>query len=383
MKTEDERKMLPAYIQNNPTIISDHPLRERHSLPESRIQPEEVNAGNTLESTDILFTLQKERNDLLQILSDEYGISFIDKFSEMNLASFTSLKRIILDEEGNKYFIKQKPSYSLKEPQRTHSAVMQSTLSKYLPFVPSILFTRNNSPYAKIGTREFLLTKFIEGDYYIGKKEQSYACARALAEIHKYSESSLPTQSDPVDFTKETIDFVRLVENVDFPATNLKSSVVDKMKETTHKYRSSNEGKVGWLHGDFAPTNILFQQDNVVAANDFDNVTYGVLAHDIAECLITHCDINYAGSTSSLRAPIRTKIDVNRMKGMVDSYIESYGLKKHDIIDMPKQMILVWIELMSLGLARGDFSLRDVDSSLDHANDIYVTGQQLMNSLNS
>lgn len=140
---------------------------------------------------------------------------------------------------------------------------------------------------------------------------------------------------------------------------------------------------MGWLHGDFAPTNILFQQDNVVAANDFDNVTYGVLAHDIAECLITHCDINYAGSTSSLRAPIRTKIDVNRMKGMVDSYIESYGLKKHDIIDMPKQMILIWIELMSLGLARGDFSLRDVDSSLDHANDIYVTGQQLMNSLNS
>lgn len=32
MKTEDERRMLPAYIQNNLTIISDHPFREEHSF---------------------------------------------------------------------------------------------------------------------------------------------------------------------------------------------------------------------------------------------------------------------------------------------------------------------------------------------------------------
>ncbi|MEK7518156.1 MAG: phosphotransferase [Patescibacteria group bacterium] len=380
MKSEDGRKMLPDYIQSNLPIIGESPLRNVHRQPISHIQLEEVKQGNTLEDTDILFALQKERKNLLPILSHEYGISFVDKFSDMNLASFTSLKRIIHDEKGNKYFLKQKPSYSLDEPRRTRSALMQSTLSDYLPFVPPILFTRDDSPYAQIGTRTFLLTKFVEGDYYIGKHEQSFACARALAEIHKYSGSVLPMQSDPVDFTEETIDFIRLVEQVDFPALDLKSSVVDHMKEKIYVYRSSNEGKLGWLHGDFAPSNMVFQQDNLVAVNDFDNVTYGVLSRDIAECLITHCDINYAGSMSSLRVPIRTSIDVDRMEKMIGFYLEASSLKKYDIIDMPKQMVLVWIELMSLGLARGDFSLRDVDTALDHANDIYSTGQHLMKS---
>jgi Ser/Thr protein kinase RdoA (MazF antagonist) len=254
---------------------------------------------------------------------------------------------------------------------------MQHSLSRFLPYIPRIIFTKEGSPYAQIGEDFFLLTKYVEGDFFIEKLEQSVNCASALGEMHKTALEKLPSQSDFIDSTEETLRFIDMAEGLNFPSLDLKRSILNKMRESAAKYKATNIGKKGWLHGDFSPFNMVFKGDQLIAVNDFDNVAFGVLARDLAECLLTHTGINYAGTTSSLRTPIRRTIDSSRMKAMYIAYLEKNPISSSELVDLPNQMVLIWLELMVLGLLRGDFSLRDVEMALSHPDDIYTAAKTL------
>lgn len=342
--------------------------------------------GNTLVSSDILiFENVHRRNIFLKKLKKAYGIEFKEDFGTPQNPSFTSRKAILFGLAGEKYFLKMKPDYSLSEPQKTASALMQDFLSKRLSYVPRIIKTKDGSSfYVKIGGKTFFLTPYIEGNYFFGTPEQSFACARALGEIHRsLLDFSFPEgESTPLDSTEETLKFIKMVAELSFNNQELKRDVLQKMRKLCDKFASTNQGKISWLHGDFSPYNMVFgNQGDVRAVNDFDNVAFGLLARDIGECLLTHCGVNYAANTSSLKPPIRIIFDFNRMKEMLKIYLTYNPLNKNDFIDLPNQIVLVWLELLSLGLLRGDFLLNDVLIALSHCQEIYELTLSIYNDI--
>ena len=217
-----------------------------------------VKVGNTLEKVDWLFLDGSDRKTFLPILEEQYGIKFRWRVNPTSAISFTSMKCIISDVNGRKYFLKRKPQYSLTEPQKTRSALMQFTLAKYLTYIPKIILTKNGSFYAQISKNCFLLTQYIKGGFFTGQIKESLSCAYGLGKIHKIASRVLLPQKDYIDSTKETLRFIKMVEGLEFPNKDLQSFVLSEMQKLTMKYKATNYGRKGWLHGDFTPYNMVF-----------------------------------------------------------------------------------------------------------------------------
>ena len=329
------------------------------------LDPAEVKQGNNLVTDDFLVRTRQERLLFLKELTQAYGMTFQEKTDPVpSIVSFTSRKGIIYTKEGHAFFAKQKPIYSLENGQHHHAASMQLALAKTLSYVPPIIPTKEGQPYAFVQNAWYFLTPYIQGDFYMGKIEQSISSARVLGAMHRVARHALPPAPVSTNFMEESLKFVDLFAQLDFPDQTLHISLVHQMKQILHSMQATKTGIAGWIHGDFAPFNLLFQANTVIAVNDFDNVLYGPLSKDIAECLLTNCGVNYAGVTSSMRPPIRTTFDLERAKLMLAAYLEESTFQKEQLADLPEQSVFSWFELISVGLLRGDFSLRDVEQAI-------------------
>lgn len=324
-----------------------------------------IRSGQNLEVVDFLVSGRREREDFLQRLADLYGISFQQRVDPVPaVVSFTSRKGILYDQDGRAYFAKQKPQYALEE-QRLHDAArLQMTLSEHLAYVPPIIRTRQGQPYAQVHHATYFLTPYVAGDHYAGRRAQSLAAAYALGEMHATARRLLPPAPVVADSREETHGFLALLARLAFPDQALQQAVMARMSAALHSLGPQDASLHGWLHGDFAPFNIVFHQESVRAVNDFDNVLYGPLSRDLAECVLTHCGVHYAGATSSLRPPIVTTLDSERARGMVQAYLQGSGLPPQVYTDLPSQVVCLWFELLALGLLRGDFALQDVACAL-------------------
>lgn len=334
------------------------------------VDPADVKIGYTLNSVDVFMTDKRERDRIIPQLRDLYRIPFISAIASVPFPSFTSRKCLLTDEKGNTYFLKEKPLYSTDEKQLKIASTLQIELSQQLSFIPQIILTDRGDPYIKVGDKILFLTPFIEGDVFIGKLAQSLSSARALGKMHKTSEV-IPPGSEIETTSKSLIVMVDWTEALAFPDVILKDKVLGRMRELGSKYTVSQNGVYGWIHADVAPYNTIYKGDDVIAINDFDNAMYGPLAKDLAITLLDHCAINYAGPTSSFRAPIRTVIDTERMDKMLVAYLETSNNKISQLGDLPNQISSMWIEYMALGLLRGDFSLRDVSIALPFADTLH------------
>lgn len=284
---------------------------------------------------------------------DIYGISFTNDIQPApGSISLTSLKCIITAEDGTRYFLKQKAEYCSTEQQLRKSSLLQHTTATQLQCVPRIIHTASSDPHAAIGRRAFLLTPFVEGQFFLGKRSQSVSCGDALGRIHSigmHMDNIEPTVLNSHHETKEWISRLAQIATTDDAA---KQEVIRQMRDIADCNEIQNIGRKGWLHGDFAPYNMVFDHsDSVIAVNDFDNVAYGPLSRDVAECILTHCGVMYAGPSSSLRAPICTRLDVERGKMMLERYLQSSGLQPSDLCELRQQFSLIWLELLSLGMA--------------------------------
>lgn len=322
-------------------------------------------SGQNLEVVDFLVSSRRERADFLQRLADLYALEFQERVDPVPaVISFTSRKGILYDRDGRAYFAKQKPQYALEKQRLYDAARLQMTLSEHLAYVPPIIQTRQGQPYAQVYHATYFLTPYVAGDSYAGRRAQSLSAAYALGEMHTTARRLLPPAPVVADSREETRGFLALLARLVFPDQALQQTVMECMSEALCSLGPQDASLHGWLHGDFAPFNIVFHRESVRAVNDFDNVLYGPLSRDLAECVLTHCGVYYAGTTSSLRPPVVTTLDSERARGMVQAYLQGSGLPPQVYADMPSQVVCIWFELLALGLLRGDFSLQDVASAL-------------------
>lgn len=338
-------------------------------------------SGKPLENADTLFLDKHERNTFLPLLRYLYGINFRDKIEFVSSLSLTSRKCLIYDDNGNKYFLKRKPEYSLEEPLKTRAVTFQSMLATQTTYVPQIIRTISDEPYAKINKSHYLLTRFVTGDIFGGRIEQSINCALKLGEMHLLAQKWLNQDEVPVDSTKSVMTFIGYAENLQYKDKALKDRVLNAITRKVEQYLTENKGLMGWIHSDYAPFNVVFSGDSVIAVNDFDNATFGNISKDVAECIISHCDINYNGSTSFLNKIIRTSIDTASMKQLFSAYVNTSSYSVKELYDLPNEMSLMWLKLMVLGLLRGDYSLESVMDSLGHADEVNKAGKNLLESI--
>ncbi|MBN8549448.1 MAG: phosphotransferase [Deltaproteobacteria bacterium] len=376
----EPKALPPGSASSDPSIETGETLAGS-AVPEGALGPNiidtfatAIRAGEVLEKRDVALFLKSERDLFLPFLDSAYGVRFRNSPVQRSEAvSFTTSKAVLELEDGSKVFLKRKPEYCSSMEHLSNSSAFQNYLSSCVPWVPRIVPTASGNSFAHLGQRIYFITPYIEGTLFSGATEESTACARVLAQMHRASLAwEAAPSGTPVDSQQVALYFVEGIGKVKFPDRVLRSTIQTAMAEHARRYAVplSDSIRCAWTHGDFAPFNVVFRRNEVVAVNDFDNVAYGPLARDLAITLLTHCGIYYFGSTSGFNTPISTYIDHDRMVKMLEAYEEVLPLSVDERAALPRHMALHWLELMGLGLIRGDFALNDVGDVLSHVEAI-------------
>ncbi|MFA6250431.1 MAG: phosphotransferase [Candidatus Shapirobacteria bacterium] len=323
--------------------------------------------GNDLNSSDIL-PLGGDY-DLRQIVAAEYGFNrdFIWEYPE---AFSTTSRKIIINDGQHHYYIKEKPKYCCNPYSLALSAQLQEFLASKVGFVPQIVHTNRGDYYLRIRGNYFFTTVYIKGRLFSSSIIDVQSAGETLGIIHSYSEDfSFP---DPRNLcaSEDTLQFVDLAEQLPRAGNDpYREETILELRGLVHKYDGKVDKGATYIanHGDYAPFNLVYDHSGrVVAVNDFDNVNFRPRTRDLAGAIISFCDgLSYAGATSSLRIPIATALNIEKVAAFVEGYTENAAaLSEKEKTDLIGEACIRWVKIMALGIVRGDFNYEDVLNSL-------------------
>lgn len=353
--------------ENNPYLTVPQQIRAKDELS-TKVY------GNDLTRTDMLLGLGKEDEGFFALIVDNYDIGNVVGLRFPHVVSTTSRKAIVETDRGV-FFLKEKPKYCCDPDSLTLTADFQSYLADRSSFVAPVINSKDQQVYTSIGTRIFLLTEFREGRVFRGNMEDVASAGDTLAQIHNLS-NRYPHDSrypEKLSFDEST-SFIQMAAGL--PNTEqdpFKETVLSRLKEILARNRidASTSSRLLHIicHGDFSPFNMVFgsNSEGIIAVNDFDNCGCHPRIRDLAESMLTFCDaINYAGNTSSYRRPISRRFNLAKAQTLFQAYSNKIEkpLSSEELAALPREMKTLWIELMALGLVRGDFNFYDVLQAL-------------------
>ena len=118
-------------------------------------------------------------------------------------------------------------------------------------------------------------------------------------------------------------------------------------------------------HSDFIVFNLIFDDNKVIAINDFDNAKRLPNFHDLAEFLVSATILNYNGSVTNLKLPIFLEPQKSKFKLIIKSYIEDFSLSKDDFILLGIIAEIVWLWTLCLSVLKGDYTISDLEEALE------------------
>ena len=281
----------------------------------------------------------------------------LDTRSQINpiSISYTSRKRIykVFDSQ-TLLFIKERPKYMAADAIFLAEEI-QCRLSNVNSNVPPIISSWDGRMHWQIWGKTFFAMPYISGRAFSGGHLQTRHAGEALAKLHLDSRKiDLPNQHSVPMITnvQKLISFLRENKKI----TNL-IETIEQILETLNPEAEPH----GCVHGDFAPFNIIFEDENVIAITDFDNAYIGSQIYDVATGALTFSSINYLGASSTLHPSICTQPDKSRLNDFLIGY---YSLNQDSLrlmrANFSDAFTLCWIELLLLGLLRGDFVTDEV-----------------------
>jgi thiamine kinase-like enzyme len=336
-----------------------------------------------LEVSDELIRNLDQLNILKHNIKKFYNIEF-SRYFFPNSYSFTAKKVIIQNLKDKKfYFLKCKPQYASDCNSLRISALFQNEVNKSLGLAPSIINTLSGNNFAFWNESYFFLTEFIAGKEYTADMLQARNVVICLAQIHKLG---LTIKHDftcpPIQLHNTNLGLEQSVLKLNFKNDNLAQNVFYLLKKLNIENKLSNPSCIGLIHGDPAPFNIVFSDNNQVQVfNDFDNCCFGEIIQDLAACILSFSGINYYANTSSLNIPIQTKLNIDMAHLMLKDYISENQDIKNDLRLLGNALILSWVELMYLGMLRGDFEPKDILNAQDFVYNIRDSVNQILNNL--
>ncbi len=336
----------------------------------SASKPKEVSTktyGRDLNSSDLL--LLRVDESLKRVLFDEYGIGNNCTWEYPEAFSTTS-RKVIIDDGSKKYFVKEKPKYCCNPYNLSLAAQFQGFLAQQTDFVPKIISTKSGSPYLQLGTTLFFTTEYVEGRMFNGNVKDVENAGSALGKFHHLSQEFSYPDPQNLRASGDTLQFVDLADQLSGAQNDSwKNVTISALRDIVDKHKDGLDQNVEYIvnHGDYAPFNLVYSDTGtVVAINDFDNVNYRPRTRDIAGAVLSFCDgLSYAGATSSLRKPIATTLNIDKVKAFMSGYSEnSKPLTIEERDNLVGETCIRWVKIMALGIVRGDFNYEDVFNAL-------------------
>ena len=319
--------------------------------------------GN-LNEHDILVIASAHYKDLRQLIEAEYGFQIIQS-EPARYISFTSRKAILHTSDGD-YFLKEKPVYCSDPLTLELSAQFQSYLSKQLPNVPRIKRTKSGSWYVVCKGRQYFLTQYIPGRVYNGTLSDIDHGLVSIFDLHKHARNfitNVPHESVDSDVFK---GFLPLVECLVATAGDRRiwEMVTRLIEQLTATYCALNPKVYEMSHGDFSLFNLLFDDGNVIAINDFDNVCFLPRVHDFAEYLVSSTLIHYLGPLTNLQRPVLLAPERQSWNRILKTYVQAGLFSDAEWRLFPCVVKMIWLEILLLAVVKNDYQLDDLKEAI-------------------
>jgi len=318
-----------------------------------------------LNKHDVLFLKSNKYIELANLIEKEYGFKILSiEFPEF--ISFTSRKAIIHTNQGV-YFLKEKPKYSDDKMSRKKSALFQTYASNRLEIVPKILTTKDNKYYIPWKGRYFFLSDYKKGRTYNGSDSDVRSMLLALKQLNSCGRDFIKEKATPPEVIKK-IDSYEVATLVPLIEKYIKS---DSEKETYDRIIRIFESlkkeyivlpKTEYLmsHSDFIVFNLIFDNNKVIAVNDFDNAKCLPNTHDLAEFLVSATMLNYNGSVTNMKLPLILEPDKSKFSIILDYYTKEFALDVLDFKLLSLVAEIVWAWTLCLSVLKEDYSISDL-----------------------
>lgn len=304
----------------------------------------------------------------LSSIASEFGITEVDSFCPILLdGEFCSLlevrsetsRKMVIEVGDRKYFLKQIPWYCDDEVHVAFSHSVQTQLNGLGIPAPKLLSTVSGRSWAPYRGIKFCVFEFAPGNRYSGTEIEIRAMATCLAAIHTANISTPPLESEGVfALAKKHVSLLRDV----VPETTIVGGIaedwdarIDRLQQVALQ-NGAQELRMIAVHGDANPWNFLFDASRSVSAVlDFDNCGLDTRLHDIAEAILTSCALAYRGDSTNFSEGFSGSIALDKAAIFIEAYQSKSPLSATELACLPSILTSVAIELLALGLIRGDF----------------------------
>lgn len=317
-----------------------------------------------LESTNFN-TQESHKIDLLfDIIKRYYGIE-IQGVSNLPIQISHTSQKIAFISCGRLFIVKFMPKYvssrGMYENRLQTVAKLSEIFEKVVNPEPNLIgnFT------TQFLDKYFWISAYIDSSSYDGSDIQAEEAARDLSMLH----SALQRVSD-IPYLKFRTSFSFAMQFITMAhATRTDPEENDLLARLTNLARSLNVVRLcdydtQLIHGDPTIPNFGFTKFGSVACIcDFDDLARGSIVRDLATLVLSTCGLSYLDSSSSLSKTIKSEFDFDRALKLFDAYREKgNSVNLHYVWN---EILLVWVEMICLGLIRGDFSANNVLKCID------------------
>ncbi|OGZ43455.1 MAG: hypothetical protein A3J55_02805 [Candidatus Ryanbacteria bacterium RIFCSPHIGHO2_02_FULL_45_17b] len=215
--------------------------------------------------------------------------------------------------------------------------------------------------------RFFFITEFRPGRVFNGSESDIYQILLALRDFQKAANDFDVKDTHKQKSYEPLITIFGLLNGVtkDQLSKNQIILIKEIIESLKRNYDAIPETRYVMSHGDFALFNIILNGEEIVGINDFDNVAYLPLIHDLAEFLVSASIVHYLGPISNLRLPVFTQPHQRVFSQILTFYKENFSLTAEEIRLLAVVVEMVWLEILLLGVLKGDYKLADISNAVN------------------
>ncbi len=323
-----------------------------------------------LNNHDLILFKSKEFNGFLEFLEKNYQFKIITS-EYPSYISFTSRKAILYTDKGE-FFLKEKPIYSSDKRSRDKSASFQSYASSKLETVPKILSTKDNKKFVIWEKRYYFLTKYIKGRIFNGSDEDVISMLSALRKLQEVGREYATREDVPADIHK-IIESYEVAQLIPLIKSNIQSEdesiiyqrIIKCLAKLKSEYISLPKKEYIMSHSDFIVFNLIFDNEEVVAINDFDNAKMLPNLHDLAEFLVSATLLNYIGSVTNMKYPVLLEPQKSKFNLIIKTYKQEFYLDEGDFVLLGVIAEIVWLWTLCLAVLKGDYKISDLNEAIE------------------
>jgi Phosphotransferase enzyme family len=300
-----------------------------------------------------------ESDFVRQVLSAVRAAYFSGEVSAVPLPipiSLTSPK-IAIAWDGRTFIAKFPPTYRDDMARYEHILELGCRIGERVPELVRPIRGRDGHLLQSCDSRRFWLSEFIPSSSFNGLRDEALSAACVLARFHAAAATATkaPTGVQVAFSTSQNTChfFINMVRETAACSEDIELAEVFEYLVNCALSRSDWTDGTALLHGDPTIQNFCFADCSTVGLCDLDDMASGYVERDLGTLVVSACGIRYAGRTSSLAPDPCIGFNLPLADAMIEHYLSAGGRACRSRV--MEEVVLLWIELMCLGIVRCDF----------------------------